>query len=179
MSNTITLHTSPRSSSLPSKIYSSVSNPLPPLLQTPSGLALLELQGAINLPPSPSSSLSSSPVKVPIGRLEFPEYDPSKPSDSTAWMKRVYLWVGQHQRLQGQVQKLAKPLGVVRKRTSFTASAGTGFDDEDREREEGEGAEELEIVQVVKYKIVFAHRPEPVTASSVGTATGAEVMEMD
>lgn len=60
-------------------------NPLPTLLQTPTGLALLEIQGTINLPPSPNDAANN------IGRLEFPLYDPDDITESKAWMKMVYL----------------------------------------------------------------------------------------
>jgi chromosome transmission fidelity protein 8 len=122
-------------------------NPLPQLLQTPAGLALLELQGTINVPDPDGESRS-----VPIGRIDFPTYNPEAldPS-STAWMKQVYLYVGQHQRLTGEVKKLPKPLAVIRRR-------GEGAEDE--------VAEELEVVDIVKYKLVFSTRPEPVTGSS-------------
>jgi len=137
--------TVPLRTSLPSTPASP--NPLPQLLQTPAGLALLELQGTINVPHSDASSPS-----IPIGRLDFPSYNPDAldPS-STAWMKQVYLYVGQHQRLTGEVKKLPKPLAVVRRR-------GEGGEDE--------VAEELEVADIVKYKLVFSNRPEPVTGSS-------------
>ncbi|KAB5582611.1 Ctf8-domain-containing protein [Coniochaeta sp. 2T2.1] len=122
--------------------------PLPPLLSTPAGLAILELQGTINVPDPDSSS------SVPIGRLDFPAYNPNAlDPTSTAWMKQVYMYVGQHQRLTGEVKKLPRALAVVRRR-------GEGGDTE------GEGEEELEVVDVVKYKLVFSNRPEPVTGSS-------------
>jgi chromosome transmission fidelity protein 8 len=70
-------------------------------------------------------------------------------------MKRVYLYVGEHQRLQGTVQKLPRVLAVVRKRARVGEGAG---------EREGTGAEagELEVVEVVKWKAVFSQRPEPV-----------------
>jgi chromosome transmission fidelity protein 8 len=130
-------------------------NPLPTLLQTPSGLALLELQGTINLP---DGDVATPVSAVPVGRLDFPDYHPdSLDPSSTAWMKRVYLFVGQHQRLTGEVKKLPKPIAVVRRRGSAEA-------DDD----EAELAEQLEVVEIVKYKLVFSQRPEPVgTASAV------------
>jgi len=144
---------------------------LPQLIQTPSGHALLELQGTINFPTatdpslpsldndqpsSPTSDTAPDPTgefsKNQIGRITFPDYNPDAldPS-STAWMRRVYMYVGEHQRLMGEVKKLPKPVAVVRRR-------GEG------DREYGdEEVEELEVVEVVRYKIVFAQRPEPVT----------------
>ena len=57
-------------------------------------------------------------------------------------MKMVYLYVGKHQRLTGQVKKLPKAMAVLRKKEADTES--------------------LEISEIIKYKIVFSQRPEPV-----------------
>src|SRR5271156_564772 len=89
------------------------SNPLPTLLHTPSGLALLEIQGTLHAPtPSPGEHATST---VAIGRLEFPLYDPHGNADEK-WMKRVYLYVGKHQRLTGEVKKLPRAIAVLCKR---------------------------------------------------------------
>ncbi|KAF2741089.1 hypothetical protein EJ04DRAFT_507508 [Polyplosphaeria fusca] len=127
-------------------------NPLPSLLQTPSGFAIVELQGTINFPtpePNPSSS-------VEVGKVVFPLYNPqlNEPGD-TKWMKRVYFYVGQNQRMTGEVKKLAKPFAVIKKREGGYVDMGG--------MQKGEGTtEELEIVDVVRYKIMFSTRPEPV-----------------
>lgn len=121
---------------------STVPSPLPTLLQTPSGLALLELQGTINLP---SNAEGIALPDVEIGRLKFPDYVPD--AEGSAWMKRVHLYVGQHQRLTGEVKKLPRALAVVRRR-------------EKADNQSGE--EQLEVVEVVKYKLQFSNRPEPV-----------------
>ncbi|EAQ83763.1 predicted protein [Chaetomium globosum CBS 148.51] len=106
---------------------------LPTLLQTPSGLALLELQGTINLPPTPPTLTSSQPLSppppIPIGRLHFPDYVPG--GDSTAWMKRAWLFVGENQRLQGEVKKLPRAVAVLRRRRG---SRGRGVGGGDGER---------------------------------------------
>lgn len=135
----------------------STSNPLPQILQTPSGLAILELQGTINLPTVNPSDLPDAhgenlSQQTPIGRLVFPDYSTSDPKESTAWMKKVYLYVGRHQRLTGEVKKLAKPLALVRRRDLSGSGMATTVSDE-----------ELEIVEVVYYKILFSSRPEPVS----------------
>lgn len=148
-------------------------NPLPQLLHTPSGLALLELQGTINLPPVDENNLDTSEEsggyeqQTPIGRLIFPDYHPEAPdANSTAWMKRVYLYVGKHQRLTGEVKKLPKAIAVIRKRS--TGNGGVLSIDTDMSPENGEGpADELEVVEIIKWKILFPTRPEP-----VGTWTG-------
>lgn len=67
-------------------------------------------------------------------------------------MKKVYLYVGKHQRLTGEVKKLAKPLGVIRKAER----------DENHSDDSQSGEEELEIVDIVKFKLLFSGRPEPV-----------------
>lgn len=131
-------------------------NPLPQLLQTPSGLALLELQGTINLPAAAEEGSQQQP-HISIGRLDFPDYRPDSitfDASSTAWMRRVYMYVGQHQRLTGEVKKLPRAVGVVRRR-QLLQQGGGGAGEDDR-------AEELEVVEIVKYKIVFSSRPEPV-----------------
>src|SRR5205814_1172240 len=107
-------------------------NPLPKLLQTPAGLALLELQGTINMPllenPETSeddSSVTGGSQQTPVGRLVFPHYSADAPAEDTSWMKRVHLYVGQHQRLTGEVKKLPKPMAVIKK-ASTTADAMEG-----------------------------------------------------
>ena len=57
------------------------------------------------------------------------------------------MYIGEHQRLHGEVKALPKAVGVVRKRRHL--------DDEEKE--------ELEVVEIIRYKLVFASRPEPVT----------------
>lgn len=135
-------------------------NPLPQLIQTPSGLALLELQGTINLPQSYSDPESQLP-EILIGRIIFPDYNPNALDPlNTSWMKRVHLFVGQHQRLTGEVKKLPKAMAVIRKRQSDrqdSSMADTGSE-EDR-------IEDLEVVEIVKYKLIFSSRPEPVGTS--------------
>jgi chromosome transmission fidelity protein 8 len=140
-------------------------NPLPELLQTPGGLALLEMQGTINLPAHKeqksdfqnpnggNASSDDSAQDIPIGRLMFPDYHPdTQAPGSTAWMKRVYLYVGKHQRLTGEVKKLPKAIAVIRRRRVEDVDEVAG---EDR-------PEELEVVEIVKYKLLFSQRPEPV-----------------
>lgn len=132
-------------------------NSLPNLLQTPSGLAILEIQGTINTPPFPSEgspSTSSACAATPIGRLVFPHYSDSNPSP--AWMKTVHLYIGRHQRLTGEVKKLANPLAVIRRREMIEEARR-----EETRGDDGQG-EELEIVDLVYYKILFSSRPEPV-----------------
>jgi len=136
------------------RLESTSINPLPQLLQTPSGLALLELQGTINLPScegitEDSTNDSEGIYETLVGRLVFPEYEPGTVGEGL-WQKRVYLYAGKHQRLTGEVKKLPKAMAVIRRRTVAIEAIK---DDEQ---------EELEIVEIVKWKIIFSQRPEPV-----------------
>ncbi|KAI1095401.1 hypothetical protein F5B19DRAFT_441400 [Rostrohypoxylon terebratum] len=131
-------------------------NPLPQLMQTPTGLAILELQGTINLPENHENGEENS-QGIAVGRLIFPDYHPeTQDPSSTYWMKRVHLYVGEHQRLTGEVKKLPKALAIIKKRTS------SGGDVNMNDGNSESTAEDLEIVEIVKHKIVFSHRPEPV-----------------
>ncbi|KAG9185202.1 hypothetical protein G6011_07746 [Alternaria panax] len=141
----------------PSATWPRAENPLPQLLHTPSGLALIEIQGTIHFPTPTDPSVPSTQV----GKLIFPHYNPSinDPND-TKWMKRVYMYIGKGQRMTGECKKLPKPYGVIRKKENTDVEdvdmGGLGQDDDAKE-------EELEIVEVVRYKIVFSARPEPIS----------------
>lgn len=145
---------------------STASNPLPSLLHTPSGLAILEVQGTLHVPSSSSNPDPDAPVidaaETLVGHLEFPLYDASA-SEDTSWMRRVYFYVGKHQRLTGEVKKLLKPIAIIRKRTSDSPDIDVEQPmDIDASADATVRQEELEIVDIVKFKILFASRPEPV-----------------
>lgn len=127
-------------------------NPLPELLQTPAGFAILEIQGTIHFPESMSNAIADNTPEV--GKIVFPHYTAQSPSDDQTWMKRVYLYIGKHQRLTGEVKKLNKPLAIIRKRHQ-------------QEPEDASNAEELEIAEIVHHKIIFSQRPEPVGQDAV------------
>ncbi|KAI1106775.1 hypothetical protein F4804DRAFT_299787 [Jackrogersella minutella] len=131
-------------------------NPLPQLIQTPSGLALLELQGTINLPENHDDG-EDNPQEMSIGRIVFPDYHPETQDPSiTSWMKRVHLYVGEHQRLPGEVKKLPKAMAIIKKR------AKSGEDVAMNDGNSNSTSEDLEVVEIIKYKLVFSQRPEPV-----------------
>jgi chromosome transmission fidelity protein 8 len=151
-------------------------SPLPPLLQTPSGLAILELQGTINIPSWSTAATDKDgaivyddddsldkdtpdgkTIETELGRLIFPDYVDGMDADNNKWMKRAYMFIGRYQRMTGEVKKLAKPLAVIQRRQ--TSENGKGKGEEEKGEEEGD---ELEIVEIIKYKIIFASRPEPV-----------------
>ncbi|KAK5304955.1 hypothetical protein LTR99_004021 [Exophiala xenobiotica] len=146
----VQLHTGPRP-----KADESLSNPLPSLLQTPSGLAILEIQGTIHGPSLHSEEQISETQTTTIGRLEFPLYSSTEPA-AGKWMKKVYLYVGKHQRLTGEIKKLAKPLAIIRKCDGNDQPNGTDA------TSASATCEDLEVVEIVKYKLLFSGRPEPV-----------------
>ncbi|EWC48809.1 hypothetical protein DRE_00114 [Drechslerella stenobrocha 248] len=127
-------------------------NPLPQLLRLPTGLAILELQGDINYPDSAETDHNINFTTV--GNLIFPDATPE--STDPKHLKRVWLYIGKHQRLTGEVKALPKPLGVLR-RKELHSDAGTIMG--------GQDGVELEIVDVIRYKIIFSKRPEPVGAT--------------
>lgn len=127
----------------------STSSPLPQLLQTPSGLALLELQGTINFPRNADGEILPD---TELGRIDFPDYVPD--AEGSAWMKRVHLYVGEYQRLTGEVKKLPKAIAVVRRRENRVVQGSGGAVEET--------GDNLEVVEIVKYKLMFSNRPEPV-----------------
>ena len=156
MATKVALYPSPKIAEKPSE------NPLPQLLHTPSGLALLEMQGTINTPSPPDQiehDVSNQPggYETLIGRLVFPDYEPGT-SGGGAWQKRVYLYVGKHQRLTGEVKSLPKAIAIIRKRAPSETESTSEKD-----------VEELEITEIVKWKIIFSQRPEPVGTAIVGT----------
>lgn len=149
---TIPLHISPLSSPAP------IANPLPELLHTPSGLALVEIQGTLNMPDQhvhdddnndddEESMSTAGRGSTHIGKFVF-----APTMDAASGKQRVWLYVGRHQRLSGEVRKLPTPLAVLRRRGGIA----------------GAEVEELEIAEVVRYKVVFSQRPEPVTDQMVG-----------
>lgn len=188
-------------------------NPLPTLLHTPLGLAILEIQGSLNMPyPSsaqddvmlidgPGSSSrdgggkddgfggkekEKEKEKRKIGRLVFPLLESGRDGGvgnggevdedggrcggwgygggevkEGPWMKKVWLFVGENQRLTGEVRKLERKVGVVRR----AGGGGGGGNSEDAGngdagKEEGRTGVELEIVDVVGWKVFFGNRPE-------------------
>ncbi|TQS38075.1 hypothetical protein Golomagni_01457 [Golovinomyces magnicellulatus] len=164
------------------QVSETVQSPLPQLLQTPSGLAILELQGTIYLPAPncttdnelrenqqlPRSQTENNTglksLEAAFGRLSFPYYDEAD-TNSTAWMKKVYLYVGPHQRLTGEVKKLQNALAVIRKVRNDPFEGSEDVDEIEKNNIQ------LEIVEIIKYKILFSNRPEPVgTPGSTGSA---------
>jgi chromosome transmission fidelity protein 8 len=144
----------------------STTNPLPHVIQTKAGLALLEIQGTINLPGDGDEAAMSTGygdgnvMETPVGRLVFPDYEGKEGGNE--WMKRVYLYVGKHQRLTGEVKKLPKAIAVIQKRKRQDSDHREGDSDEE------DGGEELEVVEIIKYKILFSTRPEPVGTLATG-----------
>lgn len=99
----------------------------------------------------------STSHETPIGRIVFPDMQTEDDKKDPTKFKRVYLYIGKHQRLTGEVKKLLKPLGIIRRRDPSLRESDTANGD-------WEG-EELEIVDIVRWKILFSARPEPVSST--------------
>jgi chromosome transmission fidelity protein 8 len=136
---------------------------LPSTLQTPSGLALIELQGKILVDDADGldEDLQSA---LTVGRLIFPAANDITDSHSLAeWDgRRVFLFVGKHQRLAGEVKKLAKPIAVMRRRGSIVTGPTSNDHEMGGTAQNPASSQDLEIVEIITQKILFANRPEPI-----------------
>ncbi|KAK4634518.1 hypothetical protein CLAFUR4_01868 [Fulvia fulva] len=122
-----------------------IANPLPAVLQTPSGLAMIEFQGSV------LTENADAGMVLELGNLVFPPAEDDEDEDGDWDGKRVFLFIGKHQRMAGEVKKLAKPVAVIRRRP-VDANANSSIP----------GSEDVEIAEIIYYRILFAHRPEPV-----------------
>ncbi|KAK9459303.1 Ctf8-domain-containing protein [Lipomyces oligophaga] len=118
------------------------------VIQTPSGLALMEIQGLLHIAPLKSDDLEE---EAEIGRLTFEGQVP-------------WLWIGNHQRLEGKLVDLKQPVGVMRRQDDphdlhlhnrNSDDSGNGY------------GNHVEFVEVIRRKIVFSTRPEPLVGSIV------------
>ena len=76
----------------------------------------------------------------------------------------MYLYVGKNQRMAGEAKKLGKPFAIVRKKRKSIE------DEEVTVRDTYlTDADALEVVEIVKFKITFPTRPEPVGKGMEGT----------
>ena len=114
---------------------------------------------AVDPPDLPDAQGEGHSQQTSIGRLVFPDYSTSDPKESAGWTKKVYLYVGRHQRLTGEVKKLPNPLAVIRRRVPSGLDEGLS----DATADTTVSDEQLEIVDVVYHKIIFSSRPEPVS----------------
>ncbi|KAM0751167.1 hypothetical protein T439DRAFT_347745 [Meredithblackwellia eburnea MCA 4105] len=123
---------------------------LPPLAFIDNEPFLVELQGALELPgqPNPDEGLDQYLAEVNVGKLDTT--DPSKPVLQVA-----------HHRLEGRLVTLSEPYAILRTTRPESSSAG--------DAEAGGGEKEsplMDIIGVIKKKMVFAKRPEPIITLS-------------
>lgn len=113
------------------------STSLPKTLQTPFGLALVEIQGTIQVGDSPlvTSNLSLDEATLDLGRCKVGEI-------SFTDTNEALLLVGKHQLLRGKILKLPSPLAVLK----IDPSA----------------RKDIPVVGIVEYRLLFNNRPEPV-----------------
>lgn len=106
----------------------------PSTLVTPYGRAVVEIQGVLNLPTQPPPAAHESAANfikvddstaVKFGRVEFDG-------------RKVTMFIGQLQRLIGEIVELKTPLGLLKVLSG------------------------IEMVDVIKQKVIFKDRPHPI-----------------
>lgn len=101
---------------------------------------MVELQGSV-LSEQDEAGVSTA---LSLGKIVFPAA--GEAAQSGEWDgRRVHLFIGQHQRMAGEVKKLTKPLAVMRRKADCDVTT----------------RDEVEIAEIVYFKMLFAHRPEP------------------
>lgn len=124
----------------------------PPIIETPSGIALLEIQGTININDRALTAGSVSDLsngldnfnpylRRKIGKIDFSNHENGE----------IVMEVDEHQRLRGKITKLKQPLGLLKLNKDDDNTVGN---DENAEIE-------IPIVEIITHKVVFATRPEP------------------
>ena len=108
------------------------------------GDILLDIQGdlEIDVPVNTEDAMSEKDPQqevVQFGRLEVEEDG-----------KNCVLYVGTKQRLKGKVVKLEPPLALMK------------FSENDQNPQHGVKTKQVEIVRVIKQKLVFKDRPLPI-----------------
>lgn len=115
----------------------------PVTISTPYGLAIIEIQGELNVPVGMPPDHASEEYKanftkvndefsaVKFGQLEFDEKDKT----------RAVLYIGKSQRLLGNIVSLSTPLGVLRIDSS---------------------KKDVKMVDIIYKKIIFKERPLPI-----------------
>lgn len=124
------------------------SDPNGPLIETPHGLSLLEIQGELNTPPEINALLADAfPQEyldnyitidkiyqgVKFGSLSFDATD----------SRKCTLFIGKSQRLMGSVVKLENPLLVLRLLSDPSKT-------------------DVSIVDTIYNKLIFKNRPLPI-----------------
>ncbi|KAL7662864.1 Chromosome transmission fidelity protein 8 [[Candida] zeylanoides] len=114
-----------------------------PVIATPAGLAIVEIQGDLNLPDALPAADAPYDVKsrfatvdglytaIQFGTMILDPRDPTK----------VTLYIGKSQRLLGTIVTLATPLGVLRMDAA---------------------AQQIKMVDIVRRKVLFKDRPLPI-----------------
>ncbi|CAN6674913.1 hypothetical protein TRVA0_072S00122 [Trichomonascus vanleenenianus] len=134
-----------------------VPNRFPEVLHTPSGIALVEIQGIINVNDKPllgseldlakfegyqsdDDDITPGVIRKHLGQFDFSKFDKGE----------VTLEVGDNQILRGKVAKLRTPLAVL-EMSSSTASSS----------QDQNANTTIPIVEIIRHKITFSLRPEP------------------
>lgn len=131
---------------------------LPQTIQTPSGLALLDIQGTIRignkaltgkgglgLDSQSGNSEDDNGALEHVGEFDF--------SGVLAGGSEVLMRVGKSQLMRGKLEKLKKPVAILR------------IESDDQITTEDE-VKQIDVVEIVYYKLAFATMPEHVVSTS-------------
>ncbi|KAG7663560.1 uncharacterized protein J8A68_002946 [[Candida] subhashii] len=132
-------------------------SPQDPIISSPLGLVIIEIQGELNLPttvPTNNTEETQEYISenfitvdriydaVKFGKIEFDTRDE----------KKVTLFIGKSQRLIGSIVNLDKPLGVLRVPIKREDDMEEGLEEEDG----------IKLVDVVRKRMIFKQRPLPI-----------------
>ncbi|ODV95680.1 hypothetical protein PACTADRAFT_50368 [Pachysolen tannophilus NRRL Y-2460] len=118
------------------------------LIDTPGGLAILEIQGVLNLPTKLNSThqlLDDTAIDSDLVRQAIKFGDLQLEDNNKAT-----LYIGKSQRLVGTVESIDPPLGVLK------------FSNHVENDENKNSSSKIEMIEIVDKKIVFRTRPLPI-----------------
>lgn len=161
----------------------SIEGLLPKVLQTPSGLALLEIQGSINIGKRTLSSVGGLGLENVEDEDSESENNPDDEADMNndsdegihhigefdfsgleAGGSEVTLRIGRYQRLRGKLIKLKYPLAVLRVDPKEDPTVTQESIEEKRNAigDSRDAIVEVPILDIIYHKILFSTRPEPI-----------------
>lgn len=117
------------------------------VIATPYGLCIVEIQGVLNLPKDSNSS-SNDWIKVED------VYDAVKFGKIQISDSKVTLFIGNSQRLEGRIETLDPPLGVLK--------IPTPSNEKNDSPNESTNPSTISMIDIIKKKIIFRQRPLPI-----------------
>jgi chromosome transmission fidelity protein 8 len=129
--------------------HSAIADHAPFTISTPRGNAILEIQGLLNMPDAKPTGLAAQ-EEAKFLELEDHMFPADDDTSAIRFGKlelegnKATLLIGNSQRLIGDLKEIKPPLALIK------------FDNNDNE------GSQVEIIDVIKYKLVFTGRPLPI-----------------